>query len=127
MRIFTCNTCSRIHLEIGHTQIHFGSLRHLKSYLQSLDSIDAAHYAAINRQKGLKRVIILPLADNGAVHLGLTEQEFDNLKSLIRNYIREQERQAVFNINLQDVTALILTGQQQTESTSIIQTKNMYL
>ena len=87
IRIFTCNNCSRIHLEIGNTQIHFKSLRHLQDYLKNLDSIDAAYFAAINRKKGLAKVIILPLDTAGAIHLGFTEQEFENLKKTIRNYL----------------------------------------
>ncbi|MDR0560916.1 MAG: hypothetical protein LBG92_12190 [Prevotellaceae bacterium] len=89
MRIFTCNNCSRIHLETGNTQIHFNSLRHLEKYLETLDSIDAAHYAGVNRKKGLKKVIIIPLDSSGAVHLGFTEQEFENYKTVIRNYLSE--------------------------------------
>lgn len=118
MRIFTCNHCSRIHLEIDHTQIHFPTLRHLKQYLKTLDSVDAAHYAALNRQKGLTRVIILPLADNGTVHMGFTESEFEDLKDMIRRYVRHEEQASVFNIDLQDITSLILSGSKQQDGRS---------
>lgn len=89
MRIFTCSNCSKIHLEIGNTQIHFKALPDLKKYLETLDSIDATYYEAINRKKGLARVIILPLDTSGAVHIGFTMQEFDELKAIIRNYLLE--------------------------------------
>jgi hypothetical protein len=44
-----------------------------------LDSIDVEYYAAINRSKGLKKVIIIPLMDNGIAHLAFTQQEFSIL------------------------------------------------
>ncbi|MDR1718548.1 MAG: hypothetical protein LBR67_00295, partial [Dysgonamonadaceae bacterium] len=70
MRVFKCRSCLRIHLEIGNTQIHFNSLHDLRKYLETLDAIDADYYARINRAKGLRKVIILPLSDDGSMHLG---------------------------------------------------------
>jgi hypothetical protein len=93
MRIFTCKSCSRIHLEIGNTQIHFNSPHHLQKYLNNLDSIDAAYYAAINRARGLERVIILPLDSVGAVHLSFTVREFEDLKAVIRSYLSGERPQ----------------------------------
>jgi histidinol phosphatase-like enzyme len=87
MRIFKCNSCSRIHLEIANTQIHFSSLTDLELYLKTLDSIDTAYYAAVNRKKGLTKVIILPLNNTGNIQMGFTEQEFEELKSIIRDYL----------------------------------------
>jgi hypothetical protein len=52
-----------------------------------LDSIDAACYAAINRNKGLSKEIILPLGECIAVNLAFTLQEFETLKKIIRNYL----------------------------------------
>jgi hypothetical protein len=57
-----------------------------------LDSIDAAYFAAINRKKGLTKVIILPLDTSGAVHLGFTLQEFEDLKATIRNYLSGERK-----------------------------------
>lgn len=94
MRVFKCDHCSRIHLEIGNTQIHFISLHDLRRYLESLDSIDAAYFADINRSKGLNKVIILPLDNTGCVHLGFSVQEFETLKAVIRNYLGEGEQYA---------------------------------
>ncbi|MDR1156001.1 MAG: hypothetical protein LBL04_14940 [Bacteroidales bacterium] len=97
IRIFTCRNCSRIHLEIGNTQIHFNALSHLRKYLETLDSIDAAYFAAINRAKGLEKVIILPLDSAGTAHLGFTVREFEDLKTVIRNYLSgERERGSRF-------------------------------
>jgi hypothetical protein len=59
----------------------------MEKYLKNLDSIDAAYYAAVNRKMGLAKVIILPLDNIGNVHLGFTEQEFEELKCIIRSYI----------------------------------------
>jgi hypothetical protein len=92
IRIFTCNHCSRIHLEIGNTQIHFNSRKHLQKYLNNLDSIDTAHFSAINRAKGLKKVIILPLDSSGTAHLGFTLEEFESLKADIRRYLSEEKK-----------------------------------
>jgi hypothetical protein len=61
----------------------------LKKYLETLNSIDAGYYSAVNRKKGLAKVIIIPLSDNGMTHLGFTEQEFETLKETIRNYLNK--------------------------------------
>lgn len=110
IRIFTCNSCSRIHLVIGNTQIHFNSLQYLKKYLENLDSIDTAYYAAINRKKGLAKVIIIPLTDNGMAHLGFTEQEFETLKETVRNYINKDRKWKCpkLNMKLDEFPSLML-------------------
>ena len=90
MRIFTCKSCSKIHLEIGHTQIHFRSLPDLKKYLKTLDAIDTAYYAAVNRKKGLTKVIILPLDASGTAHVGFTAPEFEEFKTTIRDYLSNE-------------------------------------
>lgn len=92
MRIFTCNHCSKIHLEVGHAQIHFVSLEQLKIYLEYLNSIDVKYYAAVNREKGLSKVIILPLNDCASVHLAFTTQEFEELKVMIRQYLSDKSK-----------------------------------
>jgi hypothetical protein len=94
MRIFTCNSCSKIHLEIGNTQIHFDTVQELKKYSEYLDAIDISYYAAINRNKGLTKVIIIPLGDCGSVHLGFTVQEFEELKETVCNYLSGKQKQA---------------------------------
>ena len=107
MRIFTCNSCSRIHLEIGNTQIHFNSRHHLEKYLKNLDSIDAIYYEAVNRKKGLTKVIILPLDTSGAVHIGFTKQEFNELKAIIRNYLSEGRKCSVqYIVNMKELKAI---------------------
>jgi hypothetical protein len=71
----------------------------LRKYLETLDSIDAAYFAAINRAKGLEKVIILPLDSARTVHLGFTVREFEDLKTIIRNYLSgegEKERESRF-------------------------------
>jgi hypothetical protein len=65
----------------------------LRKYLETLDSIDAAYFAAINRAKGLEKVIILPLDSVGTVHLGFTVREFEDLKAIIRNYLSGEGEQ----------------------------------
>ena len=87
MRIYTCNKCSKIHLEIGNTHIHFSTLEKLKTYLDYLDAIDIAYYSAINRSKGLTKEIILPLGEQLSVNLAFTTLEFETLKKIIRNYL----------------------------------------
>jgi hypothetical protein len=59
----------------------------LKKYLNTLDSIDTAYYEAVNRKKGLTKVIILPLDASGGAHVGFTVQEFETLKTVIRSYV----------------------------------------
>jgi hypothetical protein len=92
IRIFTCGHCSRIHLEIGNTQIHFNSRKHLQKYLDNLELINAAHYAAINQAKGMEKVIILSLDHSGAVHLGFSLQEFESFKADLRRYLSEEKK-----------------------------------
>ena len=92
MKVFKCNHCSRVHLEIGNTQIHFNSRRDLKIYLESLDAVDTAYYAALNRGKGLTKVIILPLASDNTVHIAFTVNEFEMLKATIREYLSNDKK-----------------------------------
>jgi hypothetical protein len=103
IRIFTCGHCSRIHLEVGNTQIRFNSPSHLRKYLETLDSIDTAYFAAVNRAVGTGKVIILPLDTAGDVRIGFTLPEFDDLKTVIRNYLSEETRSATPHL-LQAVT-----------------------
>ncbi|MDR2496226.1 MAG: hypothetical protein LBD21_03780 [Tannerellaceae bacterium] len=92
MRVFKCGHCSKVHLEIGNTQIHFASLRDLRRYLKTLDGIDAAYYAEIN--KGRSKVIILPLDNAGCAHLGFSVPEFEMLKAVIRDYLPDAKQYA---------------------------------
>jgi hypothetical protein len=92
MRVFTCRHCSRIHLEVGHTQIHFASEEELAKYLEFLDSIDVSYYAAINEKKGLSRVIILPIDHCSSAHLSFTRQEFETFKEVIRAYLSKKQQ-----------------------------------
>ncbi|MDR0547071.1 MAG: hypothetical protein LBG77_05755 [Dysgonamonadaceae bacterium] len=80
----------------------------MQKYLNNLDSIDAVYYAAVNRKKGLSKVIIIPLNNAGTVHLGFTLREFEELKTMIRNYLTNDPK--VFRINTKsyDFQALIL-------------------
>jgi hypothetical protein len=57
--------------------------------LETIDAIDADYYARINRAKRLRKLIILPLSDDGSMHLGFTLDEFDELKAVVRDYITQ--------------------------------------
>jgi hypothetical protein len=102
MRIFTCNSCSKIHLEVENTQIHFASAKQLKLYLDYLVSIDVDYYAAINRKKGLSKVIIIPLNECASVHLGFTVDEFEALKKLISNYLSNNSNRTNSFVSLKE-------------------------
>jgi hypothetical protein len=96
MRIFTCNKCSRIHLEIGNVQIHFDTLEKLKHYSEYLEAIDVAYYAAINRSKGLSKEIISSFGNCNSIHLAFTTHEFEQLKATIRSYLLGEKSAYVF-------------------------------
>jgi hypothetical protein len=64
----------------------------LKVYLNYLDSIDVAYYSAINRNKGLSKVIILPLDECITVSLAFTCPEFETLKKIIRGYLSGKQK-----------------------------------
>jgi hypothetical protein len=85
-----------LHLEIANTQIHFDSPQCLRKYLATLDAVDVDYYACINRAKGLTKVIILPLDENGAMHIGFTVEEFEELKTVIRNYLSRNSKKQFF-------------------------------
>jgi phage FluMu protein Com len=108
IRVFKCNSCSKIHLEIGNTQLNFPSCKHLQTYLEGLDTVDATYYAALNKSKGLSKVIIFPLNAAETAHIGFTEKEFEELKTVIRNYLSDNRKQAhkyvKFKLNKHDVT-----------------------
>ncbi|MDR2385889.1 MAG: hypothetical protein LBD80_09590 [Tannerella sp.] len=99
MRIFKCNTCSKIHLEAGNLLIHFPSVDRLKKFLDHLESIDVAYYAAINRKKGLEKDIFLPV-DNSTVNMAFSVSEFNELKEMIQDYLTRKEYNIPFSIEL---------------------------
>lgn len=86
MRIFKCNTCSKIHLEAGNVLIHFPTPERLEKFLNYLDAIDPSHYAAINRKKGMAKDIFLPVGDL-SVNMAFSVAEFEELKQLVRDYL----------------------------------------
>jgi hypothetical protein len=90
MRIFKCKTCSKIHLEAGNVLIHFPSPERLRKFLNYLESIDPAYYAAINRKKGLAKEIFLPVGDL-SVNMAFTVAEFEELKQTIGDYLAVYE------------------------------------
>lgn len=85
MRIYTCKTCSKIHVEIGNTIIHFASPEKLNAYLDYLKSIDVDYYAGINRGKGLSKEIFLQVTNS--VNLAFTRAEFEQLKQTVLDYL----------------------------------------
>jgi hypothetical protein len=97
---------ARIHLEIGNTQIHFNSRKHLQVYPDNLELIDTAHYAAINQARGMEKVIILPPDHSGAVHMSFTLQEFESFKADIRRYLSEEKRQRFRKATVPDIQAV---------------------
>jgi hypothetical protein len=106
MRVFTCNHCARIHLEIGFLQIHFDSVADLEAYLRVLEGVDVPYYSAINARKGLRRGIILPLDAAGKMHLGFTVEEFEELKGVLRAYIMQREEKTEARARLADLQVI---------------------
>jgi hypothetical protein len=66
--------------------MHFTCPEKLRFYLNYLETIDVPYYAAINGNKGLEKVIILPVAET-SVNIAFTVQEFELLKETIHNYL----------------------------------------
>ncbi|MDR1408561.1 MAG: hypothetical protein LBJ23_11045 [Tannerella sp.] len=90
MRIFKCDACSKIHVEVGNVLIHFPSPARLKKFLHYLESIDADYYAALNRSKGLAKDLFLPVGDM-SVNMAFSVAEFEALKQAVRQYLAEHE------------------------------------
>jgi hypothetical protein len=90
MRVFKCNTCSKIHVEAGNVLFHFPSPERLKKFLNYLESIDADYYSALNRSKGLAKDIYLPVGDM-SVNMAFSVAEFEELKQAVRDYLAKQE------------------------------------
>ncbi|MDR1583771.1 MAG: hypothetical protein LBS55_11055 [Prevotellaceae bacterium] len=90
MKIFKCKTCSKIHIEAGNVFIHFPSVVQLKFFSDYIESLNAHHYAAINRSKGLTKDIFLPIGDT-SVHMAFSMGEFEELKKVIRDFWAETE------------------------------------
>jgi hypothetical protein len=79
----------------------------LEKYLKTLDSIDTIYYEAVNRKKGLTKVIILPLDTSGTVHIGFTRQEFEELKAIIRGYLSERGKcLGRYIVNMKELKAI---------------------
>jgi len=85
MRIYSCPSCSKIHVETGNAIIHFASPEKLKMYMDYLESIDVDYYSKINRMKGLSRQIFLQTTNT--VTLAFTVAEFEQLKQIILDYL----------------------------------------
>jgi hypothetical protein len=84
MRVYSCDSCSRIHIEAGNVLLHFTTQKKLSQYLDYLDTIDVVYFSAINRRKGLPKDIFLQ--HDNVVTLAFTVLEFENLKQTIREY-----------------------------------------
>ncbi|MDR1603118.1 MAG: hypothetical protein LBS42_11935 [Tannerella sp.] len=91
MRVFKCSACSKIHVEAGNVLIHFPSPERLRKFLDYLESIDADHYAALNRSRGLEKDIYLPAGDRLSVNMAFSVAEFEELKRAVRNYLAGYE------------------------------------
>jgi hypothetical protein len=90
IRIYKCKTCEKIHLETGNVLIHFPTLQRLRQYLDYLETIDARHYAALNRDKGFSKDVFLPI-EGSTVNIAFSLEEFEAVKNEIRNYLSEDE------------------------------------
>lgn len=89
MHIYTCSTCSKIHVEIGNTIIHFATPEKLKTYLVYLESIDVKYYSEINRKRGLSKEIFLQITNESS--LAFTVSEFEHFKQVIFDYLTGTE------------------------------------
>ena len=87
MKVYKCNSCSKIHLEAGNVLIYFPSIHQLKIYSDYLESIDVAFYAAINKNRLTSKAIIIPLGDKECINMAFTVSEFEILKRTIRDYL----------------------------------------
>ena len=85
MRVYKCNSCSKIHLETGNIIIHFSTIQQLKTYSEYLKSIDSVYYAAAN--KGRAKDIFIPLEDNASINMAFTVCEFEALKKVVCDYL----------------------------------------
>ena len=86
MRVFKCNSCTKIHVEAGNILIDFVNEEQLIKYLRELDGIDVEYYAALNAGKPLSKSIFLPVSGVN-VKLGFTVDEFEVFKNVIRSYL----------------------------------------
>jgi hypothetical protein len=88
IRIYKWKACEKLHLEAGNALIHFPSLQRLRQYLDYLETIDAPHYAGLNRRKGLSKDVFLPV-EGSTVNIAFSFEEFETMKNVIRNYLSE--------------------------------------
>ena len=103
MRIFTCNSCTKIHIETGNILLHFASTEKLTQYLHELDNIDAEYYAVLNSGKAFSKDIFLQVP-NTNLNLGFTIEEFTVFRESIREYLHAKPQQSIFiNTGHQDI------------------------
>jgi hypothetical protein len=72
-------------LEAGNILIHFTEIKHLKVFLDYLESIDTCHYKAANSGKGLAHDIYLPVG-NTSVNMAFSVDEFEELRQTVRRF-----------------------------------------
>ena len=87
MKVYKCNSCSKIHLEAGNIVIHFQTITQLITFSDYLESIDVNFYATINRNKWTAKNIFIPLGDKASINMAFTVYEFETLKRTIRDYL----------------------------------------
>jgi len=90
MRIFTCDYCTKIHIEIGNILLHFASKNKLEQYLNELDNIDAEYFAKVNLSKPFSKDIFLQVPGTN-MNLSFTVKEFTMYKENIRKYLQPQK------------------------------------
>lgn len=99
MRVFKCNSCTKIHVEAGNVLLNFSDEQKLINYLAELDKINADYYAALNSNKPFKKDLFLPVAGTN-ISIGFTIGEFNELRKAIRSYL-----QSLNNANSVFITA----------------------
>ena len=106
MRVYKCNSCSKIHLEVGNIMIHFSTIQQLKVLSDYLETIDVNYYAAINKR--LAKDIFIPLGDKISVDLAFTVCEFKLFKKTIRDYLSGEKTSHISFIKCNELESIHL-------------------
>lgn len=86
MRLFTCNNCDKIHLEVSNILIHFNNKEQLSTFCKYLDEIDAQSFSDVNSHLVFSKQIFLPVPGTN-INMAFTISEFNRLRHIIREYM----------------------------------------
>lgn len=85
-RLYTCNSCHKIHMEYGNFGIDLKSQKALKEFSDYLKTVQTNQF----KEKSSRRKILIPFS-NITIKLLLSDKEISELIGLISSFLKKQK------------------------------------